>query len=170
MSYMTSATGPSAPPGWYHDQMGLLRWWDGVNWGPTLPTHAPTESGDARTWALLSHLGMFMLWFVGPLVIRQTIGRRDDYVRRHATEALNANLTLAGYWNIGPVLGIILSDATGNTAWNALWAGMAFAFIWIAVSSALGARAAYQGRPYKYRAIVRFVPGGWPKQLTAEAS
>jgi uncharacterized Tic20 family protein len=112
---------------------------------------------------MLAHLGFLMLWFVGPLVVRQTVGRKDAFVRQHATEALNANLTLVVYWNAGPLLGWVLEDVTGSSAWQALSAGMALAFGWIVVTAIRGARAAYRGQPYRYPVIVRAVPGGWPR-------
>jgi len=28
---------PSTPPGWYPDQAGVTRWWDGTTWGPEAP-------------------------------------------------------------------------------------------------------------------------------------
>jgi uncharacterized Tic20 family protein len=115
---------------------------------------------------MLAHLGFLVMWFVGSLVIRQTAGRGSDIVRRHATEALNANLTLVLYWNVGPVLGLVLSGLTGNDAWNVLWAGMPIAFLWIVINSIRGFLHASKGLPFRYPAIIRFVPGGWPKAAT----
>lgn len=33
---LAAATGPAVtpPPGWYPDQAGVVRWWDGQVWGP----------------------------------------------------------------------------------------------------------------------------------------
>ncbi|MCW2543293.1 MAG: hypothetical protein JWM40_845 [Frankiales bacterium] len=111
---------------------------------------------------MLAHLSLVVMWFVGPLLVRQTIGRQDSYVRKHATEALNANLTLCFYWNIGPLLGWVLADITGNTTWHALFAGIGLAFVWIMTTAVRGAIAANKGEPYRYPGIVRFVRGGWP--------
>jgi uncharacterized Tic20 family protein len=154
--------GPTAPPGWYPVQSGVLLWWDGAAWRPEAPL--PSGSPDQRTWSMLAHLGFLVLWFVGSLVIRQTVGRGSDVVRRHATEALNANLTLALYWNAGPLLAMVLSSETGNEAWNVLWAGMPIALAWIVINSIRGFRHASREEPFRYPAIIRFVPGGWPRQ------
>lgn len=160
MCSVPDTTQPEVPQGWYHDHIDVLRWWDGAGWGPAAPP--PSDTGDSRTWGMLAHLGLLLLWFVGPLVIRQTVGRTDAFVRKHATESLNANLTLIVYWNAGPLLGWVLAEVTGKPAWKALSAGMAVAFVWIAVTAVRGARSAYHGKPYRYPAIVRMVPGGWP--------
>ncbi|MFC0042112.1 DUF1707 and DUF4870 domain-containing protein [Actinomadura rayongensis] len=51
-------------------------------------------SGEDRVLAALSHaLGVPTL-FVGPLVLMLTSGKRSAYVRRHAVEAVNFQLTL----------------------------------------------------------------------------
>ncbi|WP_168770893.1 NINE protein [Glaciibacter flavus] len=33
---------PAAPAGWYPDNTGQLRWWDGSQWGFYAPAHAPS--------------------------------------------------------------------------------------------------------------------------------
>ena len=154
------------PPSWYHDHIGVLRWWDGSAWGPAAPPSP--EARDSRTWGTLAHLGFLFLWFVGPLVIRQTVGRKDPFVRKHATESLNANLTLCVYWNSGPLLAWLLVDKTGNAAWEALYAGMAVAFAWIVITAIRGAISANKGKAYRYPAIVRIVPGGWAPSDNAD--
>jgi uncharacterized Tic20 family protein len=51
-------------------------------------------TGEDRMLAALAHgLGIGTL-FVGPLVLMLTSGKRSAYVRRHAAEALNFQLTL----------------------------------------------------------------------------
>jgi uncharacterized Tic20 family protein len=124
----------------------------------------PPGSTDQRTWSMLAHLGFLVLWFVGSLVIRQTVGRGSEVVRRHATEALNANLTLALYWNAGPLLARVLSSQTGNDVWNVLWAGIPIALTWIVINSVRGFRHASREQPFRHPAIIRFVPGGWPRK------
>jgi uncharacterized Tic20 family protein len=53
-------------------------------------------STEERTWALLAHLGAILIGFIAPLVAMLTKGTESAYVRRHAVEALNFNLTLLG--------------------------------------------------------------------------
>ena len=161
---VVTGTGPSAPPGWYHDSAGTLRWWDGGQWAPPTPPSPVYSVDEPRTWAMLSHLGLLMLYFVGPLVIRLTIGKRNEFVRRHATEALNAQITFGVLWNLFALLAWGLAAITGNGAWHTLFAGMGLVFLWILTSSIIGARAAWRGRPWRYPGAIRLVPGGWPRE------
>ncbi len=90
----------SAPdPGWYRDRDGRLRWWDGQAWGPTAPEQSEEDSG--RTVAVLSHLGVLVGGFPLPLIMRQAEGPRNGFVRHHATEALNFQLTFLLVWVAG---------------------------------------------------------------------
>ena len=115
---------------------------------------------------MLSHLGLLMLYFVGPLVIRQTVGKRNDFVRQHATEALNAQITFGIVWNLSALLAWALTAATDNGKWEVLLAGMGLAFLWIVTTSILGARAAWRRAAWRYPGAIRFVPGGWPRNET----
>ena len=110
---------------------------------------------------MLSHLGLFMLYFVGPLVIRMTVGRQQEFVRRHATEALNGQITFAIAWNLFllPVVVMAASNSDGHWAWLVL--GALAAFAWMIANSAAGAVHAYRGQPWRYRGKIRFVRGGF---------
>ena len=82
------------PPGWYADpQTGYPRWWDGASWGPWAPMPPPRPAPDS-SWAIVTHLGSFFGGFILPLVIYVTVGERDPFIRHHAREALNFQLTL----------------------------------------------------------------------------
>ena len=86
----------SAPPGWYPDGAGRQRWWDGTQWGAYAPTSADGGTGttDPRTLAMLAHLLGLLTGFVGPLVIYLINGEKDPFVRHHAAESLNFQITL----------------------------------------------------------------------------
>jgi uncharacterized Tic20 family protein len=88
----------SAPPGWYPDGAGRQRWWDGAQWGAyapaTTPSGGPGGGTDPRTLAMLAHLLGLLTGFVGPLVIYLVNGEKDLFVRHHAAEALNFQITL----------------------------------------------------------------------------
>ena len=91
----------AAPPGWYPDPEGRVRWWDGEQWGP-LPQGGEGGGGgttsDSRTTAMLAHLLGIFTGFLGPLVIYLLNGEKDPFVRHHAAEALNFQLTMLIAW------------------------------------------------------------------------
>jgi len=91
-----------------------VRWWDGSRWGPPRPaglTGSPdTPAGDdrrparllphatpgdhSRTVAVLTHLGFVLGGFIMPLAVYR-IERANPYLRHHAAEALNFQITVA---------------------------------------------------------------------------
>ena len=116
---------PTLPgAGWYHDGT-VLRWWDGERWGPAAPpaqtSWQPIDEVDqGKTLAVLSHVGMFILAIILPLIFRQTEGKTNRYVRHHATEALNFQLTFLILW-IGGIITVVsiaasTTDSNGDTS------------------------------------------------------
>jgi uncharacterized Tic20 family protein len=156
---------PLPPPGWYHDGLSL-RWWDGGQWGPYAPVPQPVnpiESG--RTLAVLSHLGLFLGGFILPLVLRLTEGERNPYVKHHATEALNLNLTvLLVYVSLYPTSFIAMMATGGRLVWLLVPVlVLVFAsFVLAAVFSIVGAVRASHGHWYRYPLVIRFVKGARP--------
>lgn len=66
-----------------------------------------------RNWAMAAHLSSFAaayvaLGFLGPLVVLLAAGDRSPYVRRHAVEALNFNLSWLLYIAVSAVLAVVL--------------------------------------------------------------
>ena len=51
-------------------------------------------TGEDRMLAALAHASGYVTTFVGPLVFLLLSGKRSEYVRRHAAEALNFQLTV----------------------------------------------------------------------------
>lgn len=111
----------------------------------------------------MSHAGLLALYFVLPLVLRLTVGKKDSFVRAHATEALNGMITFAIIWNLSIGSGWIASSATNDFRWFYLAIGGVVAFLWILGDSILGAVRAYQGVPYRYPGNIRMVRGGFPR-------
>ncbi len=94
----TSAQGAAgAATGWYPAETGYVRWWDGYQWGPPVLTHgqvAMTAPADnTKTLVVLAHLGCVLGGFILPLVIL-LVEKRNPFVRHHAAEALNFQLTM----------------------------------------------------------------------------
>lgn len=57
------------------------------------------DPAEERTWGMLAHLsGLLAAWialgFLGPLIVLLVKGNASAFVRRHATEAVNFQLTL----------------------------------------------------------------------------
>lgn len=162
---------PSAPPpGWYPDPTGAQRWWDGWQWGPAAPPRS--ETADGKTLALITHLGVLASGPILPLVIRQTEGKRNAYVRHHATEALNFQLTyLLGFvvsiavYALGLFLSPPVEDPTLPPAVS-LAAFVALMILSLAdfALSILGCVRAGQERWWRYPVSIRFVRGARAKQ------
>ena len=74
------------------------------------------RADEERNWAILAHLSALLaalvaLAFLGPLVVLLIFGNRSRYVRNHAVEALNFQVTAL-------LLGIAEILATGG--WRAV--------------------------------------------------
>ncbi|MGH8774841.1 MAG: DUF4870 domain-containing protein [Jiangellaceae bacterium] len=112
---------------------------------------APVADSD-RNWAVGAHLSAFLaayiaLGFIGPLVVLLIRGDRSPFVRRHAVEALNFNLTVLIYIAIFVVLAFILIGIP-------LLIGLGILYL---VTVITGAVRASSGRDYRYPLTIRFV-------------
>jgi uncharacterized protein len=174
MPELGESTGPTglsdmAPkPGWYHDDEGSVRWWDGHRWDAAEPatvertydypaTHpwpvpAPGRS-DARTLAMLAHLGVFIGGFILPLVIYLTVGKEDLFVRHHARESLNFQLSYLIVYVIGLVI-IVVTLFVGALVVFPLLIILGIAHMVYAI---IGAVRANQGEWWCYPVSFRFV-------------
>ena len=78
------------------------------------PIVASSDGLDRVKGAVLaSHLGIFLLAVILPLILRLTEGDRNAFVRHHSTEALNFQLSvaIASIANLigGLILGLVVS-------------------------------------------------------------
>lgn len=85
---------------------------------PAQPSYLPpaaspgsAPSSDDRTWALAAHIGAlvaawFAMGFIAPLVILLVKGETSAFVKRHATESLNFQLSLLLYSLIAVLLAV----------------------------------------------------------------
>ena len=139
----------SQPPGWYDDGSGQQRWWDGTQWGLYASQVAPAPSGDPRTLAVLAQILGLVTGFIGPLIIYLMNGEKDPYVRHHAAEALNFQLTLL----IALVVSFVLIFVIIGLVLLPLLAVLGIVFPIIA------AVAANRDEWYRYPISIRMVPG-----------
>jgi uncharacterized Tic20 family protein len=154
-----------APPGWYPAADGRMWWWDGYRW--SAPPAAPAGSDD-RVWAVLSHLAFFCgVLVIGPLGVRLTVGRRDAFIREHATEALNAQLTFGLVWNLFG-LPLVLQHENDALLW--LLIGPATAFVWMLVTSVIASTRAGRGESWHYPGSIPFVGRREARRRKAERS
>jgi uncharacterized Tic20 family protein len=119
---------------------------------PATPSVPPMSASDERSWAVGAHLSGFVaaylaLGFIGPLVVMLTGGARSAYVRRHAVEALNFNLSVLIWLAVSAVLSIILIGLPMLLAVGVLYV----------VASIQGALAAGRGEEFRYPITIRFV-------------
>jgi uncharacterized Tic20 family protein len=77
------------------------------------PGQQPLPADQERLWAMLAHLLSFVaaylfLGFVAPLIVLLVFGPRSAYVRAHAVESLNFNLSWLLYAIVAVVLAFLL--------------------------------------------------------------
>lgn len=119
---------------------------------PVPAAPAPLSPGSVRLWAMAAHLSGFLaayvaLGFLGPLVVLLAVGNRSPYVRRHAVEALNFNLTWLIYIVVGVILAFLLIGIP-------ILIALGVAYLVLVV---LGAVAASDGRDFRYPLTIRFI-------------
>ncbi|HEX2375144.1 MAG TPA: DUF4870 domain-containing protein [Actinomycetota bacterium] len=116
------------------------------------PGQRPLPPDQERLWAMLAHLLSFVaaylfLGFVAPLVVMLVFGPRSAYVRAHAVESLNFNLSWLLYAIVAVVLivigiGILILLALG------------IAYVVLIVIASIRAN---NGEFFRYPLTIRFV-------------
>ena len=109
--------------------------------------HLIPPTSDEKTMAILSHVLCFVAWFVAPLVIFLIKKDESAFVRAHAVESLNFQITIAiayiiSFWLMFIFIGFILMFFLGIAA---------LVLIIIATIRAS------EGKLYKYPFSIKFV-------------
>jgi uncharacterized protein len=142
--------GPTSPPGYYPPP------------GPPPPYWGPPVFGlsaqEERTWAMFAHIGSILAAFVamaflGPLIVMLTQGTKSAFVRRHAVESLNFQLTLL----IALVAGFILSIVTLGLGLLVFIPGLIVGSIAALVFTVIAGVKANNGEEYRYPLNIRMV-------------
>ena len=115
--------------------------------GPPIALPEPTPPSERRGWAVLAHLLGPATLFLGPLAISR--GRHGRFVREHALEAANFQLTYLLSCIAVPIAAIF-TLGVGVLLWIPLVAG------WLGYSIA-GAIAAGRGREFRYPLNLRLI-------------
>lgn len=153
----------SSAPGWYPDPQGgpSFRFWDGTRWTDAVSSAIPpaaTAASDTTTWALAAHLSalaslVFGLPFMGPLIV-YLVKKDNPFVRRHAAEALNFNLSVMLYgFVLGVVTFVLVFVLVGFFLIPLLIALGAAWFVFVIVAAV----AASRGEEYRYPLTIHFV-------------
>jgi uncharacterized protein len=138
--YQQPAPYPGAPPQyWAQPPLGLT----------------PQEE---RTWAMLAHISAIIaaflaMAFLGPLIVMLTQGTKSAFVRRHAVESLNFQLTLL----IALVAGVVLSIVTLGIGLIVFIPAIIVGGVLALVFTVLGAIKANNGEDYRYPINIRMV-------------
>ena len=114
------------------------------------PPGGPTQ--EERNWALASHVGTFVaawfaMGFLAPLIIMLVKGNDSAFVRRHAVESLNFQISLLIYLVVSFVLAFVLIG----------FLLMAVVGVFALVVIILATIKAANGEDYRYPLCIRLV-------------
>lgn len=123
-----------------------------MSYPPTPGQPGYVTTSEERNWALAAHVGTFVaawfaMGFLCPLIIMLTKGNESAFVRRHAVESLNFQISLLIYLAVSAVLilvviGFFLMIAVGI-----------FALVVIIMATVKAAN----GEDYRYPLCIRLV-------------
>ncbi|TWD75309.1 hypothetical protein FB561_6747 [Kribbella amoyensis] len=119
---------------------------------------APLSPSEERTWGMVAHIGVlvaawFAMGFLCPLVVWLLYRSRSEFVRRHAVESLNFQLSLLIYAVVAGLL-IVITFGLGVIVVLPLAAIGAIAALVLII---LATVAASNGRDYRYPLTLRMV-------------
>lgn len=135
---------------------------------PTPQTQWPQQpagmtDSERRNWAVGAHIGALAasvvtgLAILGPLVVYLVKKDEDAFVREHARESLNFQLTWLIGGTVAFILGVIVTLLTVGFALIVLVpAGIGFVIAWI-VFMVMASMAASRGEYYRYPLTIRMV-------------
>jgi uncharacterized Tic20 family protein len=118
----------------------------------------PLSGSEERTWAMVAHIGVLVaawlaMGFLCPLIVWLVFRDRSDFVRRHAVESLNFQISLLIYSALSAVL-IFITFGLGVLIVVPLVVIGAIAALVVII---LATVAASGGNDYTYPLTIRFI-------------
>lgn len=153
----------AAAPGWYPGENGAMRWWDGSQWTAAAPNNAQLQQQQwqqDKTLAIVAHISPIVAGFLGPLIVYLIVkndATKSPWVKHHAIEALNFQISLAIYGTVAMFIGFILTIITfGLFLFILIPLFIAFALATL-VLSIMATLSANKGEWYRYPMTIRVV-------------
>jgi uncharacterized Tic20 family protein len=113
-----------------------------------VPSAPPGPYATAPALTVTAFVAAYLaLGFLGPLVVLLTAGNRSAFVRRHAVEALNFNLTVLIAAVVSGIMVIILIGLLM----------LAVVFLGYVIATIAGTMAASRGEDFRYPLTIHFV-------------
>ncbi len=134
-------------------------------YGPPPPTPPPGQPGaltqEDRTWALASHVGTlvtawFAFGFLAPLLV-MLLKNDSPFVRRHAVESLNFQISLLIYSVVGTIVAIVLTFATFGIGLFVIIPVVLILGLIVLVLIIVATVKASNGEDYRYPLTLRFI-------------
>jgi uncharacterized Tic20 family protein len=118
----------------------------------------PLSPTDERTWAIAAHIGTFVaawlaMGFLCPLAIWLFFRYRSEFVRRHALESLNFQISLLIYGIVAVVLSLATLGQVLVIVIPIILIGAVAALVVIVLATV----AAANGHDYRYPLTLRLV-------------
>jgi uncharacterized protein len=122
------------------------------HYGPPPGSRPPGLSSEDTTWAMVAHIGSLVaawiaMGFLCPLVIMLVKGDSSPFVRRHAVESLNFQISLLIYLAVSAVLVLVVVGLF-------MLAALAIFALVVIIQASV---AASNGREFRYPLCIRLV-------------
>ena len=120
-------------------------------WGPVQP-HPSGTTSEERNWAVAAHAGSFVAAYVllgvlAPLIVLLTKGKDSPFIRAHAVESLNFQISALIYLGVSALLIIVLIGIP-------MLIGVGIFYLIVVIMASVKAS---EGRLYRYPLTIRMV-------------
>ena len=165
---MSEAMGSSRPrppdegPSWPSADQGQPSSYPPTHSGGPWPP-AGLSPSDERTWGMLSHLGALVVTLVSglgvlvPLVVLLTKGTQSPFVRRHALESLNFQITVLLMGVLGGIVAVVGAVVTLGLGLVVIVPVVLAYLVFVLVVQVLASVRANNGEDYRYPLTLRLV-------------